>query len=227
MGYQVQPLKIFDDNEVKTIISSASATVKVEVNFVFRGTVLPVQILPLSAKTQELFSKNIQLPILSPAELYGSKLVAAMDRQHPRDIFDVQKMYENHGLTAEIMHCFVAYLVGHNRPMHETLYAKQKPMEETFKNEFVGMPVEPVSLEQLVNTQTKLIAELPNALTQNHRSFLLSFAQATPDWSLLPFKHLQEMPAIQWKLQNLKKLRATNAKKFQFQHDELERNFIK
>ena len=93
MGYQSQTRKMHSGDEVKIIISSPNAEVKIEVNFVFRGTVLPVQILSLSTKTQELFSKNIQLPILSPSELYGSKLVAAMDRQHPLDIFDVKKMY--------------------------------------------------------------------------------------------------------------------------------------
>jgi len=55
--------------------------------------------------------------------------------------------------------------------------------------------------------------ELPQALTINHRKFLLSLVQIKPDWSLLPFKHLQNMPAIQWKLENLKKLRSKNAKK--------------
>jgi hypothetical protein len=34
-----------------------------------------------------------QVPTLANAELYGSELVAALDRQHPRDIFDVQHMY--------------------------------------------------------------------------------------------------------------------------------------
>ena len=223
MGYQSQTRKMHSGDEVKIIISSPNAEVKIEVNFVFRGTVLPVQILSLSTKTQELFSKNIQLPILSPSELYGSKLVAAMDRQHPLDIFDVKKMYESHGLTSEI----VAYLVGHNRPVHEVLFSTPQPMEETFKNEFKGMASAPISIEVLNNTRTKLMAELPRALTQNQRNFLLSLVQTTPDWTLLPFKHLQEMPAIQWKLQNLKNLKSKNVQKFQLQHDELERQFQK
>ena len=227
MGYQSKTRKMHSGDEVKIIISSPNAEVKIEVNFVFRGTVLPVQILSLSTKTQELFSKNIQLPILSPSELYGSKLVAAMDRQHPRDIFDVKKMYESHGLTSEIVDCFVAYLVGHNRPVHEVLFSTPQPMEETFKNEFKGMVSAPISIEVLNNTRTKLMAELPRALTQNQRNFLLSLVQTTPDWTLLPFKHLQEMPAIQWKLQNLKNLKSKNVQKFQLQHDELERQFQK
>ncbi len=225
MGYETRTRKVHGGDEVKLDIFSAEAEVKVEVNFVFRGTVLPVQTRSLSEKTQALFSKNIQIPVLSPSELYGSKLVAAMDRQHPRDLFDVIKMYESHGLTQEILDCFVVYLAGHNRPVHEVLFSNPHPMEETFKNEFVGMTSEPIELDALINTQQQLMAELPQALTQNHRNFLLSLVQATPDWSLLPFNHLQNMPAIKWKLQNLINLKSKNPAKFGFQRDELEQRF--
>jgi len=225
MGYETRTRKVHGGDEVKLDIFSAEAEVKVEVNFVFRGTVLPVQTRSLSAKTQELFSKNIQTPVLSPSELYGSKLVAAMDRQHPRDLFDVLKMYESHGLTQEILDCFVVYMAGHNRPVHEVLFSNPQPMEETFKNEFLGMTSEPINLDDLLNTQQRLMAELPQALTQNHRNFLLSLVQAAPDWSLMPFNHLQDMPAIKWKLQNLNNLKSKNPTKFRLQHEVLEQLF--
>lgn len=225
MGYETRTRKVHGGDEVKLDIFSAEAEVKVEVNFVFRGTVLPVQTRSLSEKTQALFSKNIQIPVLSPSELYGSKLVAAMDRQHPRDLFDVLKMYESHGLTHEILDCFVVYLAGHNRPVHEVLFSNPQPMEETFKNEFVGMTSEPIDLNALLNTQQRLMDELPQALTQNQRDFLLSLVDAVPDWSLLPFNHLQDMPAIKWKLQNLSNLKSKNPAKFRFQHESLEQRF--
>lgn len=226
MGYGADIRKTHGGDEVKIFITSPEAQVKVEVNCVFRGTVLPVQTRPLSAKTQELFSRNIHLPILSPAELYGSKLVAAMDRQHPRDIFDIQKMYESHGLTAEILDCFVVYIAGHNRPVHEVLFSKPQSMDAPFKNEFEGMLSESVSLEALNTTQKKLMTELPQALTSSHREFLISLTQATPDWSLLPFKHVKNLPAIKWKLQNLENLRSKNSMKFKLQRDELERRLL-
>jgi predicted nucleotidyltransferase component of viral defense system len=222
MGYETRTRKVHGGDEVKLDIFSAEAEVKVEVNFVFRGTVLPVQTRSLSAKTQALFSKNIQIPVLSPSELYGSKLVAAMDRQHPRDLFDVLKMYESHGLTQEILDCFVVYLAGHNRPVHEVLFSNPQPMGETFKNEFVGMTSEAIELNALLYTQQRLMAELPQALTQNHRNFLLSLVDTVPDWSLLPFNHLKDMPAIKWKLQNLNNLKSKNPAKFRVQHEALE-----
>ena len=225
MGYETRTRKVHGGDEVKLDIFSAEAKVKVEVNFVFRGTVLPVQTRALSEKTQTLFSKNIQIPVLSPSELYGSKLVAAMDRQHPRDLFDVLKMYESHGLTQEILDCFVVYLAGHNRPIHEVLFSKPHPMEETFKNEFVGMTSEPINLNALLNTQQRLMTELPQVLNQNHRNFLLSLVKATPDWSLLPFNHVQDMPAIKWKLQHLNNLKSKKPAKFHFQHEALDLRF--
>lgn len=221
MGYESDIRKTQGD-EVKIFIFSPSATVKVEVNFVFRGTVLPTQILSLSTKTQEQFAKNIQIPLLAPSELYGSKLVAAMDRQHPRDFFDVQKMYSSHGLTLDILDCFVVYLAGHNRPVHEVLFSKPQIIVEAFKNEFEGMTSEPTSLKELISAQNKLMMEIPQALTSRHRDFLLSLVQLKPDWSLLPFKHIQDMPAIRWKLQNLNNLKSKNPAKFELQHIELE-----
>jgi hypothetical protein len=225
MGYETRTRKVHGGDEVKLDIFSAEAEVKVEVNFVFRGTVLPIQTRSLSEKTQALFSKNIQIPVLAPSELYGSKLVAAMDRQHPRDFFDVLKMYESHGLTQEILDCFVAYLAGHNRPVHEVLFSNAQPMEATFKNEFVGMTSDPIHLDDLLQTQKRLMAELPQALTPNHKNFLLSLLETKPDWSLLPFKHLQELPAIQWKLQNLSHLKSKNPAKFRLQREALDERF--
>lgn len=225
MGYEVRTRKVHGGDEVKLDIFSAEAEVKVEVNCVFRGTILPVETRSLSEKTQVLFSKNIQIPVLSPSELYGSKLVAAMDRQHPRDFFDVLEMYESHGLTQEMLDCFVVYLAGHNRPVHEVLFSNLQPMEETFKNELVGMTSKPTKLDVLLNIQQRLMTELPQALTPNQRNFLLSLVQGAPDWSLMPFNHLQEMPAIKWKLRNLNNLRAKNPKKFRLQHEELEQRF--
>jgi hypothetical protein len=84
------------------------------------------------------------------------------------------------------------------------------------------MTSEPINLDALLNTQQRLISEVPQALSQNHRYFLRSLVDATPDWSLLPFNHLQDMPVIKWKLQNLSNLKSKNLAKFGFQREELE-----
>ena len=225
MGFQADFRKTKGEDEVKIIVSSPENQVKIEVNFVFRGTVLPVQMLSLSKSSQELFSKNIDIPSLAVSELYGSKLVAALDRQHPRDLFDVMKMYDTHGLTSEIINCFVIYLAGHNRPVHEVLFANRQPIAEIFRNEFSGMTYEEVSVEELEAVRSTLMEELPKALTKGHKDFLLSLVQGTPDWGRLPYDHLSDLPALKWKLQNLEKLKTKDLNRFNFQYAELVRLF--
>jgi hypothetical protein len=46
------------------------------------------------------------------------------------------------------------------------------------------------------------------ALSENERKFLLSVKQGKPDWSLIPFEHIQQLPAIQWKLRNVQRMSA-------------------
>ena len=46
------------------------------------------------------------------------------------------------------------------------------------------------------------------------REFLRTLARAEPDWSLLDIPHLEEFPAVRWKLQNLQQLALSNTKKF-------------
>jgi hypothetical protein len=207
MGYEARLLRNSASNESKLMVVGPQAQVKVEVNEVFRGTLLPLQQRPLSAATEEEFAQAVSLPLLATAELYGSKLVAAMDRQHPRDLFDVLVLYNNTGLTPEIVDCFVAYLAGHNRPVHEVLMPRLQPLDATFANQFNGMTRDEVSLESLEQTRTRLFHDLPRALTHQHRTFLLSLVQNQPRWDCMPFPHLQELPAIRWKLQNLAKLK--------------------
>jgi len=212
-------------DEVKLVVSSAGAQVKVEANFVFRGCVLPIEKRPLVLSAQDLFTTDVSVPVLATPELYGSKLVAAMDRQHPRDIFDVLHMLDEFDWQKPIVDCFVAYLAGHNRPVHEVLFPTAKSLEPAFSSEFAGMTREVIALETLAQTQARLLLELPSRLTEDHRAFLLSLVGGEPQWDRMPFPHLQGLPAVKWKLLNLAKLKKSNHKRFQVQHDELAARF--
>jgi len=225
MGHRADLPTTKGGDEVKLIIEGNGVRVKVEVNFIFRGTVLPEVQRPLIPTAQDIFTTDITLPVLDTPELYGGKLVAAMDRQHPRDMFDVLKMIERFGWQPSFVDCFVAYLAGHNRPVHEVLFPKRLPLEPAFTNEFAGMTRDGVTLDLLEQTQERLIGQLPRALTTSHREFLLSLVRAEPAWDLMPFKHLQHLPALQWKLLNLRKLKSRDATRFLAQHDELSAKF--
>lgn len=210
-----------DGDEIKLFIRRGRSQVKVEVNHVFRGAVMPVQTRQLGHEARKLFTTELSAPVLATSELYGSKLVAAMDRQHPRDLFDVRGLFERGGLTAEVVECFVCYLAGHNRPVHEVLFSRDLDMSSAFENEFAGMARNPITLAELQQVRRKLKNELPIALTANQRKFLVGLVTGDPDWLLMKCPHLSQMPAIRWKLQNLARLQKSNPGKFTQQSEEL------
>jgi len=223
IGAEVATSKTGD--ETKIIARRGREEVKIEINHVFRGTLLPVEHRPLVKTASDLFTTSLSVPTLAVAELYGSKLVAAMDRQHPRDLFDVHGMFLRFGLTPEIVECFVGYIAGHNRPVHEVLYSRDIGLALPFENEFAGMEREPVTVPELEAARTRLRRELLAALTADHKRFLLGLVAGAPPWEAMACRHLAELPAIQWKLQNLARLKKSNAAKFQAQADELRRHF--
>ena len=212
-------------DETKLFVRRDRIEVKIEINHVFRGTLLPVETRSLTKTASDLFTTALAVPTLAVAELYGSKLVAAMDRQHPRDLFDVHGMFQRFGLTPEIVECFVGYIAGHNRPVHEVLGSRDIDLARPFDNEFAGMEREPVSLRVLEEARIRLRRELAVALTADHKRFLIGLVAGQPPWEAMQCRHLAELPAIQWKLQNLARLKRTNAVKFQAQADELQRCF--
>jgi predicted nucleotidyltransferase component of viral defense system len=224
-GYRAHLPATARGDDVKLAVSNGAVQVKVEVNAVFRGTALPVEHHTLVDNAQNLFTTDLAVPVLATAELYGSKLVAAMDRQHPRDIFDVMHMLQRFGWQRAFIDCFVVYLAGHNRPVHEVLFPKIKPLEPTFTNEFAGMTREAIELSELLRMQARLLHELPQQLTPAHRDFLLSLVRGDPAWELMPMPHLRELPAIDWKLENLAKLKQVSADRFATQHQLLVRRF--
>jgi predicted nucleotidyltransferase component of viral defense system len=48
------------------------------------------------------------IDVVSLADLYGGKICAALDRQHPRDLFDIKLLLERQGLSQGIDRAIVA-----------------------------------------------------------------------------------------------------------------------
>lgn len=224
-GLHTRKVASKDLGDTKLLIEREDSQVKVEVNVVFRGTVLPIERRPLTPGTAEMFSAELELPVLATAELYGSKLVAAMDRQHPRDLFDVWQMFVSDGLSDKVVECFVTYLAGHNRPTHEVLFGNDKDIVDEYHNNFAGMPTEPVGLDVLLETRTRLREELVQRLTDNQRRFLIGLTRAEPDWTLLQCQHAAELPALRWKLANLQTFQKRRPDDFENQAKALEAGF--
>lgn len=222
LGVQTRLIPARDLGDTKLIVENETSQVKIEVNVVFRGSVLAAERRALSARTSDLFSVELDLPTLAPDELYASKLVAALDRQHPRDLFDVWQLYESDGISDGMVECFVIYLAGHNRPPHEVLFSNDKDIANEYERAFVGMTEVECSLETLLEARARLQRELPQRLTTTHRQFLSGLVRAEPDWSLLQCPHAAELPALRWKLSNLETFRKRRPADFVAQADALD-----
>ena len=163
-----------------------------------------------------------EIQVVSFADLYAGKLVAALDRQHPRDLFDVQHLLANEGIDDALYQAFLAYILSHNRPAHELLQPRLKDIRQTFEREFVGMTVDETSLEALLATREQLVAGIRSRLDERSKLFLGSFHTLRPEWNLLSTPAIRDLPAIRWKLMNLERLQTENPEKYQAVLQELD-----
>lgn len=97
------------------------------------------------------------------------------------------------------------------------LFGNDKDIAGEYRNTFVGMTVESVALERLLETRSRLRVELPARLTSQHRRFLVGLARAQPDWSLLNCAHAAQLPAVRWKLTNLHAFQRRRLRDFESQ----------
>lgn len=207
--------------ETKLLVRRGDIEVKIEVNFVLRGTVRPVQRASLTPTARETLLADLEIPVVSLEDMYGGKLVAAMDRQHPRDLFDVMQLLSHEGITPAIRRVFVVYLASHNRPIHEVLFPSLRDVRDEYAHGFQGMTVEPVPLEALLAARERMLRELQQGLDENEQQFLHSLAAGEPEWMRLDIAHLDRLPGIRWKLHNLRQLRDADPRKFAEQADAL------
>jgi hypothetical protein len=188
------------------IVDREGVTIKIEPNLVLRGSVYPPEIKPLSKKAQDLFELSLQSRILSPYDLYAGKICAALDRQHPRDLFDVHLLLKGEGLKPEIRKAFIVYLVSHPRPMVEVLSPQEKDIRDTFEKEFKGMITETIPVEALETTRNDLVEKLREELTPDERRFIVSVKEGRPRWDLLELEGVENLPAVKWKLLNISRM---------------------
>lgn len=196
------------DDELRVLVRSPQAQIKVEVSPVLRGTVhQPVErdVVPL---VEDEFG-FASISVVSLPDLYGGKICAALDRQHPRDLFDVMLMLREEGLNREIFEGFLVYLISHGRPIAELLSPRWKKLDGIFQAEFAGMTREPVTLEQLESTRAALLAAIQEQFTKQDAAFLLSLKRGVPDWALLNLPGVDQLPAVRWKLRNIMEMSAS------------------
>lgn len=183
-----------------------AAQVKIEVSPVLRGVVHDPALMAVSEAVEDTFG-FAEAPVVSFEDLYAGKLVAALDRQHPRDLFDIRDLLDQEGLPNGLREAFIVYLLSHNRPMGEVLSGRVKDLADEYRDGFDGMTDVAVPIETLIATQRQLIKGLIGQMPERHRIFLLGFERGDPDWSLLGITRAQELPAVRWRQHNLDRLK--------------------
>jgi len=189
----------------KLVARGEGVQIKIEVTPVLRGCVYEPDLRVVTPAVEDAFG-FAEARVVSFPDLYGGKIVAALDRQHPRDLFDVRDLLANEGIGLALRRAFVVYLLSHNRPMHEVLAPNRRDITGEFERGFQGMTEEPVSLEDLLSAREALIEEIVGNMPEEHRRFLIGFERGEPDWAALGLEGVADLPAVRWRKQNLDSL---------------------
>jgi len=208
--------------ELKLICSTSKAMVKIEVNQINRGLIAEPCTKILCNHAQEMFDRFCEVTTVSTGQLWGGKVNAALDRQHPRDLFDMKNLFNDIGYTDEIKTGFIFFLLCGNRPFHELLNPKSVDQRIVFSSQFSGMTDQIFSYEEFEETRKQVISKVNKSLTDKDKAFLLAFTKGDPIWDNVDYSMY---PAIRWKLLNIQKLKAINPQRYQEQIELLEELF--
>ncbi|MEG9862183.1 MAG: nucleotidyl transferase AbiEii/AbiGii toxin family protein [Parvularculales bacterium] len=208
----------------KLFIIQQETVIKLEVNLVMRGTITAPVPMTICDKAKEEFEVFVEMPVVPIGQLYGGKICAALDRQHPRDLFDVKLLLENEGFSNEIRQGYIFCLLASDRPIHEVHAPNFQDHHEAMENQFSGMSDEEFFYGDYEETRKTLVEIVHDNLTDKDKEFLLSVKNCEPDWSIYDF---DRFPAVKWKLQNLHKLKVENPDKHKRFYDALKEKLEK
>lgn len=202
----------------KLLISEQGNQIKIEANMVGRGVIGKLVNLPLCATAQEKFDAFCEIAMVPVGQLYGGKITAALDRQHPRDLFDVKLLLDDEGFSPEIKRGFIYSLISSNRPANELIAPNLIDQRLAFENQFLGMSYLEFSYKDFEKTRLDLIQVIRESLGDEDRSFLIDFYGLKPDWSIYDFK---AYPSVKWKIINLQKFSENSPDVYSQQLDDL------
>ena len=199
------------EEELKLICATPEAMVKIEVNQINRGVIADTETVVLCDNAQESFDKFCEVRMVSQGQLWGGKINAALDRQHPRDLFDIKNLIKEVGYSTEIKEGFIFFLLCGKRPIHELLIPHSVDQSAVFESHFKGMTESAFGYDEYINTREALIKMVNESLTKEDKEFLLAFSKGEPDWKKVDYS---KYPAIKWKLLNIDKLKEGNPQKY-------------
>lgn len=168
--------------------------VKIEVNQTKRGIVggEPV-IMLLCTEAQEMFEMEVEARIVPLTQLYGGKIAAALSRQHPRDMFDINHMSISFD---EAKYGFIFCLLGSDRPIHESFAPSLINQKEAMDKQFAGMSDMGFTYDDYKETRNKLIENVRNITNEEDKRFLISFEQGNPEWKKSAYGEFVNYPSV-------------------------------
>lgn len=189
----------------RLLIESNQVLIKIEVSPVLRGVVYQPLTMRIQASAEKAFG-FVEIPVVSFEDLYAGKILAALDRQHPRDLFDIHFLLANEGFSTRLKEAFIVYLISHNRRFLEILSPSLIDIRQDFLIHFEGMSNVPIVINDLENARLTLIKQINSSLDTVDKQFLLGFKEGNPDWSYFSVPHIKNLPAVSWKLYNIQKI---------------------
>lgn len=205
---KVVPSRLHNEGIVtRLVVRTPETQIKVEVTPVARGCVFEPRVMQVAPSVEDQFG-YAETQVVSFDDLYAGKIVAALDRQHPRDLFDVRDLLRKEGISTSLRQALLAYIVSHNRPAIEVLAPTRKDIRSDFEENFLGMTTELVELEELVATREEMIEAIVAQMPDEHRAFLVGVERGEIDWNLSGLTDAANLPAVRWKLANLDRLEA-------------------
>ena len=205
----------------RVLVKKGDITVKIETTPVTRGVVFEPELKRVSSAVEAQFG-FAEMRLVSFEDLYGGKICAALDRQHPRDLYDIDQLYKHEGLTDDLFRAFLIYAASSSRPLCELLDPNLKDLSDAYENQFVGMTKEAVTLQTLYEAREGLIKDVQSRLHGNVAIFLKGLQNGKPDFNLIDLPNAADLPAIRWKLINVVKFIDANPARHKDQTEKLE-----
>lgn len=172
--------------------------IKIEVTPVLRGVVYEPEKRLICERAEAEYG-FAEMPVLSFPDLYAGKCIAALDRQHPRDLFDVHELLNAEGITPELRTALIVYLISHGRPPQRLLSGECRDITHDYEHSFQGMTATDLPMDALRDAHARLVEDLVANMPEEHKAFLYGFFQGAPRWELLGIPGCEELPAVKWR----------------------------
>jgi hypothetical protein len=110
--------------------------------------------------------------------------MSALERQYPRDLFDVKYFLQNSAYSDDHKEGLLLAVVSSNRPTEELFNPHLSNQEVAFSNQFIAMTNESFDYGDFETARENLLVVIDQNLTTKDKDFLQSLQGLNPDWTI-------------------------------------------